>query len=36
MTIMDRLSATLAAVLQIGFTLAVFGGVIIAVAPTLA
>lgn len=33
---MDRLSAIFAAVLQIGFTLAVFGGVILAVAPTLA
>lgn len=33
---MDRLSATLAAVMQIGFVIAVFGGVVVAVAPTLA
>jgi len=33
---MDRLNAALAAVLQIGFTLAVLGGMVIAVAPTLA
>jgi hypothetical protein len=33
---MDRLSTTLAAVLQVGFVIAVFGGVFVAIVPTLA
>ena len=33
---MDRLTSTLAAILQVGFTLAVLGGMIVAIAPTLA